>query len=1314
MRWRWVVLLGLAACLRAGAGVTARYVRIDNPTGFVMEWRQVEIYSGGRNIVRDHPEWLTGTVPPRDEGHQTRASIIVTGEREAREMTNGDTDVSHRASEWRAFVDPVDNAHYWNPWVEVDLGRELPIDRVVLYASRYPATVYLDKGHRVVATLGEDRRVNWAAKWQYYDQAAYPKGIFDFEPTPQTTADNPVAGTLVPPRAPDWVAMGWVLNADSSTPPPDVERRRAAFAQRNSAAEVEALAKRFVPLLDASLPEIRPVAAHYAAGRYAEALEAWKRYWFAKMAKANLHIALHGDFVTYAANGDDLLNGLMVTINPNDARALRYTPGEVHWIDLPAGGRELNDALSDCERKAQVGRVSWPLLASYRRTPDARYLKRWAEIMDDWSLNFFADADQTPLEAEDLFTFNPGHAWGTMMEDLSDLAQEHPEAVGLIPATTLARVQLLCLEKYSTAWWRQARETVFNHNTGGLYSWSLITPYLQEFHPGQRAAKELREGLERFMTLATERDGSLTEIGDDGHQEIPTILGYTYDMFDHTKPAWYTPGWRNRATEWYDNVHKYMFRHLAPGGYEHRFAVFYRPQRWQSTYRQYWTDRARFHPLDRDKEVLGIPEVRRMLDAFGHVSSGVYDSGDPLLKPRAEAQKQAQALVLGVLGADRPGAPHINSDWMPYTGAYYFRGGWRDDDPFLAMMACGSHGGSQAPQWPYSMWYHYDHDYPLLSAQPVQVDGLPPQQLYGRMNCYEPGTKTMCLTRADETPAPHRWLSNARFDFGEAVYRGGYQRYPGFRNNWDHNLAIQDAGPAVADMQATRHIVQLRGTRLWLLTDFVQSPDNAAHDYTIPYKVSLPTRREGASRPFGPAQLHLDPAAGLIRSDNPDGPSTSLWQVSDQPLRYERRGEAQPDYGYYASRLSSGIGIANQEVWASARAARLNVVSLLASRAKGEAERVESVEPLKGDGVVGLHARLRSGQEVWYQSAGLRQASLTAGPGTAQGQALLVVKSADGLSGLVLGATQFGLSGAKVALSSADVEFQTARGGVQLTDILKPIDPVRFVPGTSAFASSVQVEMVSATPRVQIRYTTNGTQPTLASTLYTGPLVLRQTTELCARAYRLGADGKPLPADEFEINGTRLSAPSYGWFTKVPWHPPATAPATGLKPGLACDLVKAPWWRLYASLHWLPADAVSSVPRELDLSPARQSPEPYGLRFRGYLKVPADGLYTFHAPREMIEMDCATSYDLRVYVDGEEWSLSQWWHARGTWSVPLRAGLHRFQVDFADARSTPWRKSGIWRYYPRPWAVYQGAPSALLLSGPGRERGRIPSEWLLQ
>ena len=130
----------------------------------------------------------------------------------------------------------------------------------------------------------------------------------------------------------------------------------------------------------------------------------------------------------------------------------------------------------------------------------------------------------------------------------------------------------------------------------------------------------------------------------------------------------------------------------------------------------------------------------------------------------------------------------------------------------------------------------------------------------------------------------------------------------------------------------------------------------------------------------------------------------------------------------------------------------------------------------------------------------------------------------------------------------------------------------------------------------------------------------------------------------------------------------------------------------------------------MDLSKVYTS-DYYGLRYKGYLRIPEDGVYSFHAPRELVHADNATSYELRMYIDGEEWYLTQWWHGLGTWSVALQKGFHTFQLDFVDARTKPYRKSGLWRWYPRPWVVYEGKPSDILLSGPGLRKQRIPKEW---
>ncbi len=645
---------------------------------------------------------------------------------------------------------------------------------------------------------------------------------------------------------------------------------------------------------------------------------------------------------------------------------------------------------------------------------------------------------------------------------------------------------------------------------------------------------------------------------------------------------------------------------------------------------------------------------------------------------------------------------------MPYTGAYYLRSGWQNDDAFLAMMACGSHGGSQAPQWEYSMIYHYDYNFPLIAVRPVRVDNLQPQQLFGRMNCYEPGTKTMALTNADEKPAAHRWLSDERFDFAEAVFHGGYQNYLGFAGP-EIQPEQKPLGPAVADVDSVRQIVQLRGSRLFIVTDAIKTPGDAEHELSIPYKVSLSARQTGASKPFGPGQLQIDEKGGRISSNNPDGPSVTVYQFGDRIGQIQKGPDVKVDTKYYSRRLPSNIGVADQQVTAKFKGNKLSVVSVISSHQKGEAERIASIEAVKGG--AGFHATLKDGGEIWYQSAGLGSDALTCGPGQATGQSLLIVKSGEGLSGIVTGAKAFSLNGKPVEMKTADFEFVSANSGVTVTPIYQPIDPVSFEPNRNAFSGSEIVRMVSKTPGVEIHYTTDGTPPTLASKVYTGPVKITESTEFAARAYRLGSDGKPVQADEFEINGTKFTVPSYGWFYKKPVKPAEVVAEKELEPGLNYDYLQGPWWTLFSNGHWMAAEGGGTAEREMDLSKVSTT-DYYGMRYRGYIKIPQDGVYTFQAPHELSYMDNAPSYDLRLYIDGEEWYVTQWWHGHGTWTVPLAKGFHRLQVDFADARTTPWRRSGVWRYYPKPWAVYKGNPTDILMSGPGLEQGRIPKEWL--
>ena len=55
------------------------------------------------------------------------------------------------------------------------------------------------------------------------------------------------------------------------------------------------------------------------------------------------------------------------------------------------------------------------------------------------------------------------------------------------------------------------------------------------------------------------------------------------------------------------------------------------------------------------------------------------------------------------------------------------------------------------------------------------------------------------------------------------------------------------------------------------------------------------------------------------------------------------------------------------------------------------------------------------------------------------------------------------------------------------------------------YSAPVNVHITCATPGAQIRYTTNRTEPTAASTLYTGPLTLQQPGTIRARVYSNGS-----------------------------------------------------------------------------------------------------------------------------------------------------------------------------------------------------------------
>ncbi len=152
--------------------------------------------------------------------------------------------------------------------------------------------------------------------------------------------------------------------------------------------------------------------------------------------------------------------------------------------------------------------------------------------------------------------------------------------------------------------------------------------------------------------------------------------------------------------------------------------------------------------------------------------------------------------------------------------------------------------------------------------------------------------------------------------------------------------------------------------------------------------------------------------------------------------------------------------------------------------------------------------------------------------------------------------------------------------------------PVILPIANRKFYGSAIVTMTPPLPGAAIRYTTTGAAPTRSSTLYKGPLTLTHGATLKAQAFQ----GK-LPLG-------LVSTAAFS--TLVPL--PATTETVGAEPGLA--------YAYYEAAFGNTSDFAAQTPlstgtiADFSLTPRKRETN-FGIKYTGYLTVPATGLYTF-------------------------------------------------------------------------------------------------------
>jgi hypothetical protein len=262
----------------------------------------------------------------------------------------------------------------------------------------------------------------------------------------------------------------------------------------------------------------------------------------------------------------------------------------------------------------------------------------------------------------------------------------------------------------------------------------------------------------------------------------------------------------------------------------------------------------------------------------------------------------------------------------------------------------------------------------------------------------------------------------------------------------------------------------------------------------------------------------------------------------------------------------------------------------------------------------------------------------------------------------------------------AIMKFDTARTAA----VNRGLAP-HVVPELPEFTDAVRVSIHQGTP-TEVRYTTDGSEPTASSPLYRGPFTLSRNTVVRARSF---ANGRPTAAPESRVEYTRTTG-----------RAPVTVAggvAGGLNYAFYKDTTPEPAFRMHWPVRWQlerpevrPTDiapAKTGVAATVSLAPA-DTTELFGLRFTGYVRVPRTGVYTFTA----VSDDGAGMWvaDRNVF-----WSLGQSPKSTETaGQIALQAGLHPITVTYFQA------------YGPRALQLF--------VEGPGMSRRPVPASMLFR
>jgi hypothetical protein len=1174
----------------------------------------------------------------------------------------------------------------------------------------------------------EDPNVREAAK------RPVPKVVYAFTPVPPEERTIYARGDLDKLPAGPGLPEGKVTEIVVPEHP-DAEARRRAFEQRNNPEGLAALSRRLQNALVPGTPGLEAFEQAMAKGRHAEALDAYRAYFFKKlkhpfgdaedrfMSGAWLQSGGKKMFLDrpHPDRLDALMKGQVYTQQGrNQVRVVLGEPGAVNWApaDLDPDWK-VSGGLIEFLRKVNRlpddnGRLPYnDLLNGYVVTGDARYLERYAAYIEDMAMHSNKDIDNSPTNiraAHELLVL------GLYLIRLRVALDERPEMASDYPAPALARLALYITETYWPYIVRAKRAELANWGIMGNHIMLHETRILREFRSMQYANREAIRLARMNMIQHLSLDGAGLEAWDEGHMGIDAMLRHSASSSLFGAPVMGDL----EEQSFLDHCKVFqrsLLTHFSPEG-------------------QYWTPW-----LSREEE------------------SRVTLNGKTLDRsyiPDLLGEPEARRRISGALAQETADPRPPRSDIMPYAFLSYTRDGFGPDMAAAIMQNFpfrsqgqgwaintrrGHTYGSQRTQYTISR-----DGRSLGQGSAIFVERRPPDRW---VDATPTGGKTDYSFKTPRNVQPGRFYTSDAFDFVETEQDSPYRQY---KDMLDYRKS--EPGDPIRDVTAVRQLIQLRDAGIFLIGDRVNNPapDREFAKFFILPVHAVPllgnTARNQPSLEQNMERLEALAARGLtlfdvdagqrrLRTGSPGLLNTTVY-LAGQDMAFggvlDGNGEFVAVESLTASNLLERTRAAKnpgqflqQQSYQTVSARwtgsgpQAHVTVMVTRDTRGEdadpfADDIEGFQDISADGAAGCVFRTRDGLDVAYKVSPEGARRLKAGPVEAMADTLFFTLNREEgiMRGIVLGGNEVSINGRRHRARDAGDAFTftlTRDRAFTASPVHRPIDTTIISPQQTVFTDHVDVTFdipTQDTGDIEFRYTLDGSDPTPQSALYTGPVRITEDTRVKVRPFRKG-----VTETLWTTAGVDAGKTMWAIYRKQAPKPATTGAAA--KPGLAYQYFEGPWPELMAHSGMYPyftpvaEGRVAGLLDEDEVAAIRQTDRAYQVKYSGTLTVPATGVYRFFAPPHLYDTDLDAGYDLRVWVDGEEWFPNPDLHAENIWSVALEKGAHRFEVSYTDYRWKEFRNEYWMGWYEEQ--MWQGTP-VLELEGPGVKRQPVPPSWL--